>query len=64
VTFISHAFPTPALSGGFTITDFQPYGNYEGIAAAYQIQSTAGASNPVWTNNAGQTYSGVVLTFQ
>jgi len=61
VTFISHASPTPTISGGFTVTDFQPYGNYEGISAAYQIQSAAGTSNPSWTNNAGQNYSAFLL---
>ena len=64
VTAISHAVPTRAISAGFTNTDFQPYGSFEGIAAAYQIQSVAGTSNPVWTNNAGSNYSGLILTFQ
>jgi hypothetical protein len=64
VTVISRALPSRTVSDGFTITDFQPYGSSEGIAAAYLIQSAAGTSNPIWTNNTVQNYSGLMLTFQ
>jgi hypothetical protein len=64
VTVISHAMPGRTVTDGFAISDFQPYGSSEGIAAAYLIQQAAGTSNPVWTNNAGQNYSGLTLRFQ
>jgi hypothetical protein len=66
LTFIDHAMPNPqaTVSGGFTIADFQPYAGFEGLAAAYQIQTSAGTANPTWTNpNVGVNYSGFLAVF-
>jgi hypothetical protein len=66
LTFIDHAMPNPqpTVSGGFSIADFQPYAGFEGLSAAYQIQTSAGTANPTWTNpNVGVNYSGFLVVF-
>jgi len=63
LTFISRATQSPTVAGGFTISDYQPYGSFEGISTAYQVQSASGTASPIWTNNAGQNYSGFLVLF-
>jgi hypothetical protein len=57
--------PTSYTYTGVTNTDFVGYigGLHFGVAVAYWIQTTATATNPVWTANASSTQAGSVESF-
>lgn len=56
----------PTISGGYSTVYGALYvdGESFGVAAAYQIQTTATATNPTWTYDASSDYSAAIASFK